>query len=245
MSFRKVVAAGCLAVAVSFLSACATTGSQRIETFGNQLARAKTVTSFKDLPTSALPMDDALMLQLGAEAKDSADAVALRIGDDEPTFVRLFKLADWQAPYSVQVTSFMFGGVGDPAIFYPRYVLLDKQFAVTRQSAIKDFVHRGTGAQGGVSATVFINDENRDEAYLAILGEPRRSVVEHTSLANSATSTALVVPVKGMVLMWLIPVGGNERPKPVRAAAGGPVQVKATLYKPKQIEVRETNFRRP
>lgn len=233
--------AGCLV----WLTGCATTGSQHIETFGKRLTVAKTVTRFSELPHSALPMGEPVTVQLGAETADGVNLLAIRLGDDEASFVKLFKLPEWQGPYSIQVTSFTYGGTVDPAIFYPRYVLLDKNLRPTRQSVVKDFVYRGAGVQGAVSTTVFVNEENREDAFVAVLSEPRRSVVEHTSLAQTAGTSTFIVPVKGGALMWLIPMGGQERPKPMRATAGGQVLVKTELYKPKRMEVKESGQRHP
>ena len=224
------------------LSACSTTGSTHIENFGNRLRQATLASNFSDLPQSTLPLGESVSVQLGAE---SANLFAIRLGDDEASFVKIFKLPDWQAPYSMQVTSYTFGGTADPAIFYPRYMLLDKQFQQTRQSVAKDFVYRGAGVQGAVSTTVFVNEENRNEAFVAIQSEPRRSVVEQTSLTQTASTSPLIIPIKGGALMWLIPMGGQERPKPMRAAAGGEVQIKTEVYKPKRIEAKDSVTRQP
>lgn len=231
------------AACLVWLSGCATTGSQHIETFGKRLTVAKTVTRFSQLPHSALPMGEPVTVQLGAETADGANLLAIRLGDDEASFVKLFKLPEWQGPYSIQVTSFTYGGTVDPAIFYPRYVLLDNNLRPTRQSMVKDFVYRGAGVQGAVSATVFVNEENRDEAFVAILSEPRRSVVEQTSLALTAGTAPFIVPVRGGAFVWMIPMGWQTRPMPMRAAAGGQVLVKTELYKPKRIEATESRPR--
>ena len=216
-----------------------------METYGNRLAQATTVSSFSELPQSALPMGESVTVQLGAETANLANLFAIRLGDDEVSFVKAFKLPDWQTPYSIQVTSYTYGGTSDPAIFYPRYVLLDKNSRQTRQSVAKDFVYRGAGDQGAVSTTVFVNEENRDEAFVAILSEPRRSVVEQTSLAQTASPSPLIIPVRGGALMWLIPMGGQARPKPMRAAAGGQVLIKTEVYKPKRIEAKDSLTRQP
>jgi hypothetical protein len=233
------------AAGLLWLSGCATTGSQHIETFSNRLTQEKTVTRFNELPQSALPMGESVTVQLGAETADLVNLFAIRLGDDEASFVKVFKLPDWSTPYSIQVTSYTYGGAVDPAIFYPRYILLDKNSRPTRQSVAKDFVYRGAGVQGAVSTTVFVNEENREEAFVAILSEPRHSVIEQASLAQTASTSPLIIPVKGGALMWLIPIGGQERPKPMRAAAGGQVQVKTEAYKPKRIEVKESGLRQP
>lgn len=233
------------AAALLLLSGCTTTGSQHIETFGNRLTQAKTVTRFSELPQSALPMGEGVTIQLGAETTDLTNLFAIRLGDDEPSFVKVFKLPDWSGPYSIQVTSYTYGGTTDPAIFYPRYLLLDKNSQQTRQSVARDFVYRGGGVQGSVSATVFLNEENRDESFIVVLSEPRRLVIEQTSLAQTGSASPLIIPVKGGALMWLIPMGGQERPKPMRAAAGGQVLIKTERYQPKRIEAKESGLRQP
>ena len=234
------------AAALLWLSGCTTTtGSQHIETFGNRLTQAKTVTRFSELPQSALPMGEGVTIQLGAETTDLTNLFAIRLGDDEPSFVKVFKLPDWSRPYSIQVTSYTYGGTTDPAIFYPRYLLLNKNSQQTRQSVARDFVYRGGGVQGSVSTTVFLNEENRDETFLVVLSEPRRLVIEQTSLAQTGSTSPLIIPVRGGMLMWLIPMGGRERPKLMRAAAGGPVSIKTQLYQPKRIEAKESGLRQP
>ena len=106
-------------------------------------------------------------------------------------------------------------------------------------------MHCGAGVQGAVSTTVFVNKENRDEAFVAILSEPRRSVVEQASLAQTASTSPLIIPVRGGALIRLIPMGGQERPKRMRAAAGGQVLVKTELYKPKRIDAKDSITRQP
>ena len=100
---------------------------------------------------------------------------------------------------------------------------------------MSDFVYRGAGSQGAIAATLFVNEENRAEAYVAIYAEPQRSIVEQTSVMQSATSTAMMIPVKGGSLMWFISTGGQELPKPMRAAAGGNLQIRMATYQPKRI----------
>ena len=81
-------------------------------------------------------------------------------------------------------------------------------------------MYRGAGAQGAASTTVFVNEENRDESLVAILSEPRRSVVERPSLAQTAGTSPLIIPVRGGALMWLIPMDGQE-PSEADASGGG------------------------
>jgi Maltose operon periplasmic protein precursor (MalM) len=219
----------------ALLAGCVTTGTQQIGVYGERLARANVVKSFGEVPALALKPDDVTTVALGVESGETNTNYTIAFGDVETSFVKVYRLPEWTSPYSLQVTSFVFGGLADPAIFYPRYALLDKDFKVSRQSQMADFVYRGSGPQGAIAATVFLNQENRTETYIAIYGEPRRSVIEQTSVMQSATNTALIIPVKGGSLMWFIATGGLELPKPMRAAAGGNLQIKMTAYKPKRI----------
>ena len=67
---RSSIALAASAAALLWLSGCATTGSQHIETFGNRLTQAKTVTRFSELPQSALPMSESVTVPLGGETAD-------------------------------------------------------------------------------------------------------------------------------------------------------------------------------
>lgn len=217
------------------LAGCVTTGTQQINVFGERLARGSLVKGFSEVPPSPLKFDDVTQIALGLESSEGVSNYTIALGDVETSFVKVYRLPDWASPYSLQLTSFVFGGLADPAIFYPRYALLDKDLKIIRQSEVSDFVYRGAGPQGAIAATVFVNEENRAETYVAIYAEPRLSVVEQTSVMQSATNTALIIPVKGGSLMWFISTGGQELPKPMRAAAGGSLQITMTAYKPKRI----------
>ena len=70
-------------------------------------------------------------------------------------------------------------------------------------------------------------------------------MVEQALLAQTASTSPLIIPLRGGALMWLIPMGGQERPKPMRAAVGGQVLVKTELSKPKRIEAKDSITRQP
>lgn len=236
------------AVVVAFgviaMAGCVTTGTQHISDFSERLTRGKLVSGFNEVPPLMLKLDDVTAVALGVVANDGSGNHTILLDDGEASFVKVYKLPDWAFPYSLQLMSFVFGGLTDPAIFYPRYALLDQDFKVVRQSKASDFVYRGAGAQGAIAATVFVNDENRAETYLAIYAEPRRTVIEQTSVMQSAGSTPLIVPVKGGSLMWLIATGGQELPKAMRAAAGGNLQIKGAAYRPKRIGEEQRTIRK-
>jgi hypothetical protein len=224
-----------VAMLTTLLGACATTGTQRAEMMTAQLSKARVVDSFSALIPVALPMDQTTFAALGGDKPEISEQLALRTANGTTSFVKLYKLADWQAPYSINVASLMFGGADDPAIFYPRYMLLKRDFSQTRASVAKDFIYRTTAGSGMISSTVFINEENRDEAFLAIMAEPPGTASEELSHTQSASSVPLVVPFRGGSLTWLIPMGGNEAPKRMRAAVGGAVRLKTEMYQPKPV----------
>jgi hypothetical protein len=223
-----------LALAV-LLNACATTGTQRSESMRSQLTKARIVDSFSALTPVALPMGEITLTTLGSDKPEAGEQVALRGANGTSSFVKLYKLPEWQGAYSINVASLMFGGADDPAIFYPRYVLLKRDHSQTRASVAKDFTFRTSGTNGMISSTIFINEENRDETFLAITAEAPTAISEELSLAQSVSTVPLVIPFKGGSIAWLIPMGGNEAPKRMRAAAGGEVRVKTELYQPKRI----------
>jgi hypothetical protein len=224
-----------LSALLLLIGGCATTGTQRSESMSGLLTKARIVDSFSALTANALPMSETTLTTLGSEKPEAGEQVALRGANGATSFVKLYKLPEWQGAYSINVASFMFGGTGDPAIFYPRYVLLKRDFSQTRTSIAKDFIYRTSGTSGMISSTVFINEENRDETFLAITSESPTAVTEELSLAQSVSAVPLVVPFKGGSIAWLIPMGGNEPPKRMRAAVGGEVRVKTELYQPKRI----------
>lgn len=231
-AFRAAVRV-CMAALIATLVGCVTTGTQIAASQGARLDQARIATGFNEIPAMPLPFDAPLVHRVGIERND-APAIAVELGG-ERTFVALFTLPIWSEPYSIDLASMMFGGAADPAIFYPRYLLLNADFSVSRQSRAQDFVYRTGMGEGMVSSTVFVNEDNRNERFLAVVGEPRTSVVEHASLSQSVGSVPLILPVKGGSLMWLIRTGGNEGAKRMRAAVGGTIRVKADLYKPKRI----------
>lgn len=227
-----------LGLATAFLatlvvSGCVTTGSQQAVKQGIRLDQAQLAKSFRDIRSLSLPFEAELVQRIGMDETETPPLAIEFAG--ERTFVTLFALPAWTEPYSINIASHMFGGVADPAIFYPRYVLLNEDFSVSRQSRAQDFVYRTGMGEGMIASTLFVNEENRKERYIAIIGEPRTTVAEHLSLTQSEGTVPLVIPVKGGSLTWLIRTGGNEGPKRMRAAAGGIVRVKADVYKPKRI----------
>jgi hypothetical protein len=213
---------------------CASGGQNLIDSSQSKLATARLANGFSDIPPIDLKMNEASEFQIGTERADAVVDMAITLDDGERVFAKVFRLPRWEAQYSVQITSMVMGGLTDPAIFYPRYIMLDEKFAPVRRGATKDFVYRGVGAFGAISATVFLNESNRHEAYIAIVGETRGAVKEQTSVMQSSGMNSVVIPVRGGFFMWFIPTGGSELPKPMRGAAGGNMEVRLNLYAPKR-----------
>jgi Maltose operon periplasmic protein precursor (MalM) len=220
--------------ATALVAGCVTTGSQLRANQGQLLDRAKPAADFREIKARSLPLDEALLSQIGIESTDKPLSAAIEY-QGEKTFVELFSLPPWSAPYSINVASMMFGGAADPALFYPRYLLLNEDFSVSRHSKASDFVYRSGFSEGMITASAYVNTENRNERYLAIVSEPKSQITEKQSLLQSEGGVPLVAPVGGGALVWVIRTGGNEAPKTMRAAKGGTIRIKLDSYKPKRI----------
>ena len=70
-----------------------------------------------------------------------------------------------------------------------------------------------------------------------MLSARRTDVKTVDSLAQSAGHHQVHIPVKGGFVMWMIPMGGSEKPTPMKALAGGRLTIQLTPYKPKQMGV--------
>ncbi len=214
---------------VALMMGCASGGKAIVDASQTRLQAARQVGSFAEIPSIDLRADYAQTYPIGADKDESAN-YAIAFDSSERVYGRVFRLPTWQAAYSITMSSIALGNLSDPAIFYPRYVLLDEKFKPTQQGAARDFTYRG----GVISATLFVNEVDRGEAYIAVLGETRGAIKEETSLLQSAGSVPVSVPIKGFLVTWLIPTGGKELPTLMRGTAGGLVEFKLTTYKPKQ-----------
>jgi hypothetical protein len=224
------------AMAGAALGGCATNGSQHILRAEEQRAGAIVVPGLSALPVVPLKWDANEEVTMSLEANAEAKSFAIVGANGETEIVRLLRLPPWSAPYGINVTSFAVGGLGDPALFYPKLVFLDENFRTTRQTRQSDFVYRSVGAQGGIATSVFVNEANRGDAYLAIFSETREGVVEQDSVMQSSGAAPLVVPIGPYIVTWLVPTGGTELPKKLRALAVGPVRLRIAPYgKPGKI----------
>lgn len=215
---------------VAALGGCASNGSQHILQAEEQRANAIVVSGLRELPALPLKWDanEEVTMTLDASGKEKPFAIVGAHGETE--IVQLIKLPTWSAPYGINLTSFAVGGLGDPALFYPKLVFLDANFRTTRQTRQSDFVYRSVGVQGGISTNVFVNESNRGEAYLAIFSENRDGVTEQESVMQTSGATPLIVPIGPYIVTWMVPTGGTELPKKLRALAVGPVRLRVAPY---------------
>jgi hypothetical protein len=220
-----------VALAVGMVG-CASPGTRHIVEAEIQRESAISVGSYREIPALHIKLDATGAGKLSFRAGEQAQIYSLPGPDGQPEIVHVFKLPPWIAPYEVRISSFALGGLHDPALFYPKAILLDANFRPTRSTRQSDFVYRNLGAQGGIAATLFVNATDQHEEYVAITSERRSTVAEETSVLQSAGSTAVAVPVGPVIYTWVIPTGGTELPKRLRALATGPFEIRVAPYAP-------------
>jgi len=227
----RALTGGLLALSMlAALGGCATNGSQRILRAEEQLASATVVAGLSAVPALPLPWNANEEVTMTLPREGSDPQFAIPVGHGERRIVQLLKLPAWSQPYAINLTSFAVGGLGDPALFYPKMVFLDASFRTTRQTRQSDFVYRSVGAQGGISTTVFMNEADRNEAYLAILGETQEGITEQDSVMQSSSATPVVVPIGPYIVTWMVPTGGAEPPRKLRALAVGPLRLRIAPF---------------
>lgn len=218
-------------LALAALAGCATQGAQHILRAEEQRASAIVFPGLGALPAVPLKWDANEEAVMTLEPNSDEKPFAIVGPGGETEIVRLLKLPPWSAPYGINVTSFAVGGLADPALFYPKLVFLDADFRPTRQTRQSDFVYRSVGAQGGISTDVFVNEANRGDTYLAIFSESREGLTEQESVMQSSGAMPLVVPIGPYVVTWMVPTGGAEPPRKLRALAVGPVRLRVAPYR--------------
>lgn len=157
--------------------------------------------------------------------------------DGEPVFATLYSMPELKSAYSVRISASVTGNREDPTVYYPRMVFLDEAFAVTRHTTQKDFRFRANGANGVISATVFVNEHNRNERYLAVLEEPAKGVAEQLSLIAGQAPPPMVLPLplKVAEMMWVVGSTSNEPERRLRAARAGVYELSFTPYRTRKL----------
>lgn len=212
--------------ALVLLSGCATSppATDTVAFARTALAAASPCcTTLAEAPRMPLPLAEALLL----------------IGVDRPVFdfdgrrafFVLLELPRFAVPYSILVESVpsdaaaavekgggLFGTtrVAAKTLLTPGIQMFDETFAATRR-----FDHNGLRARGdGLERTVFINDSNAGERYMAIYGIDRQEVL--TKTYGVVTSTPIMAGGVGGVL-----ISGQDQTARIHFAPTGAVRVKA------------------
>jgi Maltose operon periplasmic protein precursor (MalM) len=222
-----------IALSSLLLGACSTRGPRGIERAELQRSNATLVEKFGDVISTPITFDDSGQASVVIDHTAISSTFAFKTAQGDHQLVQLFALPAWLSFYELQLTSFAMGGLSEPTLYYPKLVFLDSDFKPTRQSKLTDFVFRNVGSQGGVSATYFMNESNRNDTYIAILSETRKSFEEQLSMLQTSSTTALTIPFKGGTFFFPFTTHGNEAPKKMRATEIGYLEVKFTRRKAK------------
>jgi hypothetical protein len=234
-AWRTTSIRGALVLAAFSLQGCQTTGPSS-QAVGSPAVAAEATRKVDRLDrVAALPVGFENSVETTLVSGDPARDVRWEPSDREASYVRLLKLPPWTAPYSINTLSYVEGGIEAPAIFFPRLVFLDAQFKVTRESKATDFVYRLGGRYGALAATHFVNEVDRQEAYVAIVAEPSSSRFELTSNLQSQMSIPVVVPVGPVMLVWNISRGGAEAPTSMKALESGTLLLQLKKYELKKF----------
>lgn len=109
-------------------------------------------------------------------------AQAFDFGGNKAFFV-LYELPPYASPYALVVTSVAGGVPTDVALLIPRVAVYDAGFKPTRYFDEKTLRNRGNNLE----RTVFINESNKDERYVAIYGSDLSASIERAYSAVTVT----------------------------------------------------------
>ncbi|MEQ1595296.1 MAG: MalM family protein [Casimicrobium sp.] len=223
---------------VLLLAGCQTPSATIAERTALRESTAQIVDSFRALtPTAiALPSETEAHEQR-VDMLNSATPEKVRQAGAEPVFARLFTLPQHNVSYAVKITTSVLGGRENPAVYYPRMIFLDESFNVTRHTTQRDFRFRGSGVAGVISATVFVNPQNRNERYLVVVEEPPKDVAEQLSLIAGQAPPPMVLPLplKLAEMMWVVASTSNEPERKLRAMRAGVYDLTFTPYKARKL----------
>jgi Maltose operon periplasmic protein precursor (MalM) len=228
-----------LVLLTALLAGCQTTERKQTTSMlqaEKTLAVATKVSSLSELPVNTLLLDAPNQFFLG-ESPEKTDSAWVRPNQPD-TFVRVFRLPTWQDPYSIELSSFVRGDLIAPSLFYPKLLMLNKDFQVTRESQASDFRFRIDATQGYIANNLFVNEENKQETYIAIIGEPKASRVEQLSNVQSQGSFPVAAPIGPFIFVWHIRTGGSEQATTMKATESGPLRLVIKQYKPKKVGER-------
>lgn len=221
------------------LSGCQTTRSSVVEreaTPGTPMAQ--TVTSLRELmPTPIMFASESDTVQVRTNMLSDPPLQKLQQSEGEPIFAALYSLPEFKSAYSVRISASVLGDRQNPTVYYPRMVFLDETFAVTRHTTQKDFRFRANGANGVISATIFVNEQNRKDRYVAVMEEPPKDVVEQLSLIAGQAPSPMVLPLalKVAEIIWVVGSTSNEPERRLRASRAGVYELSFTPYRTRKL----------
>lgn len=225
--------------ALASLSGCQTTRSSVVEREAAPgRPTAQTVSSLRELtPTPIVFTGEADAVQVRTNMLSDPPLQKLQQSEGDPIFAALYSLPEFKAAYSVRITASVLGDRQNPTVYYPRMVFLDETFAVTRHTTQKDFRFRANGANGVISATIFVNEKNRNDRYIAVVEEPPKDVVEQLSLIAGQAPSPMVLPLalKVAEMMWVVGSTSNEPERRLRAARAGVYELSFTPYRARKL----------
>lgn len=189
------------------------------------------------IPTPIAFSGDSDSVQIRTNMLSQRPSQRLQRGEGEAIYAALYSLPEFKSAYSVRITASVMGDRQNPSVYYPRMMFLDETFKVTRHTVQKDFRFRSNGANGVISATVFVNEQNRNDRYVAIVEEPREDVVEQASLIAGQAPSPMVLPLalKVAEIMWVVGSTSNEPERRLRAAREGVYELSFTPYKVRKL----------
>ncbi|TAG49981.1 MAG: hypothetical protein EAZ30_01565 [Betaproteobacteria bacterium] len=224
----------CLFIAVG----CQTTAIGVAEQSARQMAATQTVASFRDLkPVPIVLSNGNEPMQLSVNMLTDATLQKVQQPEGEPILATLYSLPEPKTAYSVRISAAVSGSRDHPTVYYPRMLFLDEAFIVTRYTTQNDFRFRANGANGAISATVFVNEGNRNERYLVVLEEPAKGVTEQLSLIAGQAPPPMVLPLplKLAEMMWVVGSTSNEPERRLRAARAGVYELSFAPYRTKRL----------
>jgi Maltose operon periplasmic protein precursor (MalM) len=221
------------------LSGCQTTRTSVVEREAAPgRPTAQTVSSLRELTATPIVFtgeSDTVQVRTNMLSEPPLQKVQQLEG--EPIFAALYSLPEFKSAYSVRITASVLGDRQNPTVYYPRMVFLDETFAVTRHTTQKDFRFRANGTNGVISATIFVNEQNRNDRYMVVVEEPPKDVAEQLSLIAGQAPPPMVLPfaLKLAEIMWVVGSTSNEPERRLRAARAGVYELSFTPYKVRKL----------
>jgi hypothetical protein len=212
-----------LPLMLAITTGCAT-GTSQIRKGEESLAKGtQSVASYQQLSYEPLRLGKRMQFALDQHTTVFADETGRR-------FVKGFALPVGVRNYSVSLTSFKLGTIGDPAIVYPMVRVLDKDYRVVRTIPHEAFVLRGQETHQGLNTEFFVNENAHGERFLLVSNRP---VVEGELVRTQVNTTGLVpvtVSTPELLVVWFIPTGSSSPPVKMKASPIGKMEIELKKY---------------